>query len=307
MLVSRNGAPLLLTADGAKGWTKTELPGGDEDLGRPSACVVADLDNDGFVDVLQPAERGSLLWKGKAGGFEKPRRVAVATGGGTALAAVGDFDQDGLLDIFLAGQEKNTLWENDGKGNFREVLRFSGSPGYKCPVGACGVQALDLNHDGRMDLCLIYEQDELLYHFNRGFRSFASEAEVRLPRQANPGELHRGPAGDRRRRLQRRRVLRPGRPADQRGPDLLFQRNDGRAQRATALARGVTGPVTASCWVGDDYAFCSGVACVPGHSPAAFISTRNPGDVPHQVPPARRNRAGEESCCGRWSQGSDSR
>ena len=278
VLVSRDGPPLLLTADGVKGWTKTELPGGNEDFGRPSTCVVADLDNDGFVDVLQPAERGSLLWKGKAGGFDRPRRVAVATGGGTALAAVGDFDQDGLLDIFLAGQEKNTLWENDGKGNFHEVLRFSGSPGYKCPIGACGVQALDLNHDGRTDLCLIYEQDELLYHFNRGFRSFASEAEVRLPgTQANPGEL----------RVGQRAIA----AADFNGDgscdlavlltngDLIccFNEMTGVPGVRLRLARGMTGPVTASCWGGDDYAFCSGVASVPGHSPAAFISTRNPG------------------------------
>ena len=217
------------------------------------------------MDVLQPAERGSLLWKGKAGGFEKPRRVAVATGGGTALAAVGDFDQDGLLDIFLAGQEKNTLWENDGKGNFREVLRYSGSPGYKCPVGACGVQALDLNHDGRTDLCLIYEQDDLLYHFNRGFRTFASEAEVRLPgAQTNPGEP----------RVGQRAIA----AADFNGDgscdlavlltngDLIccFNEMTGVPGVRLRLARGMTGPVTVSCWVGDDYSFCSGVACRAG-------------------------------------------
>jgi hypothetical protein len=279
VLASLNGAPLLLTADGAKGWTKTELPGGDGDFGRPSACVVADLDNDGFVDVLQPAERGSLLWKGKAGGFEKPRRVAIATGGGTALAAVGDFDQDGLLDIFLAGQEKNTLWENEGKGNFREVLRYSGSPSYKCPVGACGAQAMDLNHDGRTDICLIYEQNDLLYHFNRGFRSFASEAEVRLPgTQTNPGGL----------RVGQRAIA----AADFNGDgscdlavlltngDLVccFNEMMGVPGVRLRLAQGMTGPVTVSCWVGDDYSFCSGVVSVPGHSPAAFISTRNPGE-----------------------------
>ena len=44
------------------------------------------------------------------------------------------------------------------------------------------------------------------------------------------------------------------------------------------LARGMAGPVTVSCWVGEDYSFCSGVASLPGHSPAAFISTRIPGE-----------------------------
>ena len=279
VLVSRNAAPLLLTADGLKGWTKTELPGGDENLGRPSACVVADLDNDGFVDVLQVAERGSLLWKGKAGGFERPRRVAIATGGGTALAAVGDFDQDGLLDVFLAGQEKNTLWENDGRGNFRDVLRYSGSLNFKCPLGACGAAALDLNHDGRTDICLIYEHNDMLYHYNRGFRTFAEEAEVRLPgTQTNPGSPRMG---------QRAMAA-----ADFNGDgscDLAVLLSNGEVvcyfNEMTSvpgvrlrLPPGMTGPVTVTCWVGDDYSFCCGAASVAGHSPPVFVSTRTPGE-----------------------------
>ena len=194
VLVSSSGKPLLLVADGSRGWKQVPLTGEiEEDLGQPSACVVADLDNDGFADVLQPAERGGVFWMGKAGGFEKPLRSAVATGGGTALAALGDFAEKGRLDVFLAGQEKNTLWENDGKGKFREVLRFGGSLSYKCPAGASDVQVMDLNHDGRHDLCLAYEQSDLHYHFNRGFRSFAEEGELRLPgTQANAGQPRLG-------------------------------------------------------------------------------------------------------------------
>ncbi len=112
VLVSSSGKPLLLVADGSRGWKKMPLPGKVEaDLGQPSACVVADFDNDGFADVLQPAERGGILWRGKAGGFDKPVRTAAATGGGTARAALGDFSGNGAIDVFLAGQEKNTLWE----------------------------------------------------------------------------------------------------------------------------------------------------------------------------------------------------
>jgi hypothetical protein len=277
VLVSTAEAPLLLVVDGA-GWKKVELPGGQEDLGQPSACVVADLDNDGFADVLQPGERGSTLWRGRAGGFEKPVRVSIATGGGAALAAVGDFDQNGLLDIFLAGQEKNTLWENDGKGGFREVFRYGGSISYKCPPGASAVLVADLNHDGRQDLCLTYEQGDLLYHFNRGFRSFGEEGELRLPgTQANPGEPRLG---------QKAAVVADFNADGSNDLAVLLSNGDlycyfnsqtNMPGVRLRLPRGVTGPVTASCWTAEKFLTCTGTLPVPGHSPAAYLSTRMPG------------------------------
>ncbi|MGA2033843.1 MAG: VCBS repeat-containing protein [Thermoguttaceae bacterium] len=278
VLVSRRNAPLLLIA-GVKGWKEVELPGAPEGVGQPSACIVADLDNDGFVDVLQPGEYGSTLWRGKAGGFERPVHVNIATGGGTALAAVGDFAQNGRLDIFLAGQQKNTLWESDGKGGFREVGRFGGSISYKCPPGASAVQVMDLNHDGRQDLCLAYEQNDLLYHFNRGFRSFAEEGELRLPgTQTNPSEPPLG----------QKAVACADFNADGSNDlavlltngDLYCYFNDqaGVPGVRLRLPPGVTGPVTASCWTGEKFLTCAGTLPVPGHSPATYLSTRTAGE-----------------------------
>lgn len=194
------------------------------------------------------------------------------------LAAAGDFAQNGRLDIFLAGKQKNTLWENNGKDGFREVLRFGGSISYKCPPGASAVQVMDLNHDGRQDLCLAYEQSDLLYHFNRGFRSFGEEGELRLPgTQADPNGL----------RLGQRAVACADFNADG-SNDLavLFTNGDlyccfneqvGLPGVRLRLAPGVTGPVTASCWTGESFLNCTGTLPVPGHSPAAYLSARAAG------------------------------
>jgi len=279
LLVSTSAAPFLVVADAKGEWSKVELPAGaGGGIGVTSPAIAADLDNDGFVDVLQPGESAGLLWKGRAGGFQPPARCPIATGGGIAVAALGDFNQDGFLDIFLAGPEKNTLWENDGKGDFRDVVRHSGSLGDKCPPRAAAVATTDLNHDGRQDLCLGYAEGALLYHWNRGFRSFGEEREVRLP-----GD--QGDAGQP--RLGQRALV----AADLNG--------DGSADLAAILANGelivcfsdqasvpgvrlrlptgTTGPVTASAWVGDKRPVCLGALPVPGHSPAAFLCTRDPG------------------------------
>jgi hypothetical protein len=276
--VSTSTAPFLLAADAKSGWKRVELPPGAQlSSGQPSACIVADLDHDGFVDILQPLENAGVLWRGKAGGFLPPQPSPVATGGGTASAAVGDFNQDGFLDMFLAGPEKNTLWENDGKGSFREVFRHSGSMSYKCPTRAAAVATMDLNHDGRQDICLGYLEGEPLYHWNRGFRSFGEEGEVRLPAaqggaQVRPGQralLAADLNGDG--SLDLAVVLSNG--------DLLvcFTDQIGIPGVRLRLPKGATGPVTTSVWIGNKQPICLGALPVPGHSPAAFLCTRYPG------------------------------
>jgi hypothetical protein len=279
LLVSTGSMPFLLLADGKSGWRKAELPAGvHENPGQASACVVADLDNDGFVDILQPGESCGILWKGKAGGFHPPTKSPVGTGRGTAVVAVGDFNQDGLLDIFLAGQEANALWENDGKCGFKDALRYSGSMSYKCPPGATNVQVMDLNHDGRQDICLAYENGDLLYHWNRGFRSFGEEGEVRLPGiEAEAGQPRPGvkalAAGDFNSdgSFDLAAILTNG--------DLICCFNDQSDIPAVRLRlpNGVTGPVTASCWIGDKHPTCAGTLPVFGHSPPATIPPRYPG------------------------------
>ena len=279
LLISTSAAPVLLAANAKGEWSKTDLAAGAQDgLGRPSPCVVADLDNDGFVDILQPGEAASVLWRGKAGGFQPHARCPVATGGGTAAAALGDFSQDGLLDLFLAGPERNTLWENDGKGGFRDVFRHSGSMSYKCPAGATDAKTMDLNHDGRQDLCLVYPEGDLLYHWNRGFRAFGEEGEVRLPSpQADAGQP----------RLGQRALAAADLNADGSADlaalltngDLIVCFNDqaGIPGVRLRLPKGTTGPVTASAWIGEKHPICLGALPVPGHSPATFLCTRYPG------------------------------
>ena len=290
VLVSTDGLPILLAAEpgglrqaqaapslSRGGWRAAALPDGpaaQESLGEHSPCIVADLDNDGFADVLLPAERGGILWRGAAAGFAPPVRTNVSTGGGRAIAAVGDFGAHGALDIFLAGATRNSLWENDGRGGFADVLRNCGSLRLKCPTRALAVRAMDLNHDGWLDLAVGYEAGNFLYHFNRGFRTFGEEREVRLP-GANPSGQRAFAEADFNQdgSLDLAVLFTHG--------ELTCYYND-RADSPglrLRLPRGVTGPVTARCWLRPRYPMCTGTVSVTGHSPGSYVTVRSPGEV----------------------------
>ena len=278
VLVSTKGTPIMLVAQ-QDGWKEFHLGQFTGSIGQVSACIVADFGNDGYADVLQPGENGGVLWKGEKGSFQPPVKSAVCTGGGAANHALADFNEDGFVDIFLAGAEKNTLWENDGKGGFAEVLRFAGSVSYKCPPGAVAA-TMDLNHDGRADLCLGYRNGDLKYHFNRGFRTLGEENELRLGGAATrPGTERLG--------LQAFAV------ADFNGDasaDLAVLHSDGTVrvyfnERIDApalllrLPKGVAGPVTVSCWTDEKIPSLTGVAIVNGHSPGVYLPLRDKGTI----------------------------
>lgn len=177
-------------------WEAEVLSVGPDMRANPcvGSAIVADLDGDGWWDLLQLQRTSSLLWKGGAGGFSPPSRCGLAARGNTCRWTLGDFNQDGFLDVFLAGEKSNALWENNGQGQFRDVTQAAGSLSYKLPAGVVDCLAADLNHDGRTDLCLFYAQSTWLYPFNRGFRCFGEEGELRLP-ESEAGQLA-GVVGD---------------------------------------------------------------------------------------------------------------
>ena len=270
LLVSTSAMPLLLGRGDAGEWTTTALPGGPvvRQAGDfPSACIVADLDNDGFWDVLQPRRRGGVLWRGRAEGLAEPVRSDVGAPDGPCRFALGDFNQDGYLDIFLCSPTTTALWENDGAGGFRDVVRWAGSLAYKASAGYADCRAADLNHDGRLDLCLLHPKDSFTYHFNRGFRCLGEEGELRLHDPAKTGESSLGQQA--------------GAVADFNGDgslDLAVALADGQVccyyndsfnkpLLRVRLAKGVAGPVTVSLWPDGDHPVCMSALSV-GETPA---------------------------------------
>lgn len=141
-------------------------------LGRAAACIHADFDGDALPDIVQPFEKGGLLYRATAlGQFRAPVACAVSVRGDVVDACVGDFDADGLLDIATTGIDGVEIWHNRGGGRFQPTKHVSGEIAYisKSNTVACGT--CDINCDGRQDLFLAYAAKGPQLFFNRGFRS----------------------------------------------------------------------------------------------------------------------------------------
>lgn len=270
LLMTTPDIPVLLRRDKDGAWQMTPLRGGDAIHGAGEVtcpCIAADFDNDGYVDILQPRSKTGVLWKGSPDGFGPPQVSSPVCPEGPARFCMGDFDGDGSLDIFVSGPHKNELWANDGRGGFHPVISAGGSLSYRCPPGASFCCAADLNHDGRADLCVMYAKAEFSYHFNRGFRCFGEEGELRLvgPEGTPPDVGQMGAAvwdfnGDG--ALDMTAVFADG--------QVVCYYNDAfnKPMLRVSLKKGTAGPVTFSVWQGEKPVSClgtftTGVVAVP--------------------------------------------
>jgi hypothetical protein len=84
---------------------------------------MADLNGDGFVDVVVGEETKGRVWLNDGtGAFERGQRFGY---GRYEAIALGDVTGDGLVDIFVAGVESYQVWRGEGNGRFASNGRFS--------------------------------------------------------------------------------------------------------------------------------------------------------------------------------------
>ncbi len=189
------GAPILLKPAGKNAFEAVTLPATAEmpkEYGKAQACIVADFNDDSLIDIIQPFEKGGLIYVGNADGtfaLSKPCGVCCTAGGGKA--ATGDFDGDGLPDVLVAGAEGVRIFQNLGNGAFEEALALSGELGYKRQPLASWCAVGDFNNDSRPDLLITFGGQPALLYFNRGFRSFGESPKLEEALKAAP-DLQKG-------------------------------------------------------------------------------------------------------------------
>ncbi|OVE73587.1 hypothetical protein BVX93_01310, partial [bacterium B13(2017)] len=135
---------------------------------------IADVDNDGDLDVIEGNERESrnfgysrrrveiytrVLINDGSGYFE-PMQYQTLDTGNTRQITLNDFDQDGDLDLVSASKNGDALfWLNNGSGGFGNFERL-GVPqqflgeGHRFSVG-------DIDNDGDMDIFFAEGQEEV--------------------------------------------------------------------------------------------------------------------------------------------------
>lgn len=117
------------------------------------------------------------------GRFEDVTResgIVGAYGNGLGVTC-GDFDLDGAIDLYVANDARaNQLWRNTGDMKFEEVALISGCAvnGDGRPEAGMGVQFVDVEDDGDLDLFLTHLRDEsnTFYRNNSGVFGDATNA-----------------------------------------------------------------------------------------------------------------------------------
>ncbi len=165
--------------------------------GKGLGVVCGDVDNDGDVDIFVANDTTpNFLYRNERNDM---RMMEDALFAGVALseegraysgmgANLGDFDNDGYLDIVITNfqDQTNSLYHNAQSGFFTEMSFAKGIGERSLPYLAWGVDFIDVNNDGWLDLFIanghlddniaeidpigIYAQPNQLFLNDRGIR-----------------------------------------------------------------------------------------------------------------------------------------
>ena len=132
------------------------------DIGSSSAWAmcVADVDHNGYKDVIADGDAGIMLVKSNANGTSFSTSTLTNSGFFLQNANFVDVNNDGWEDIF--GCDDNApshIWLNDGTGNFvvSNIINFDVTPGQVANTsnddsGNYGSTWIDFDNDGDVDL-----------------------------------------------------------------------------------------------------------------------------------------------------------
>ena len=156
----------VMLGDGAGGFTISTFSVGD----LPSSCKIGDLNNDGIPDIVVAGALpgnttgnyiSTFLGNGR-GVFALAQTVQVGPGNLKGDIAIGDFDEDGKLDVAFPVTGLQTphqhstevdLFFGDGHGH------LSAGPVLTVGEEPHTVIAVDVNHDGHLDLAVTNRTD----------------------------------------------------------------------------------------------------------------------------------------------------
>ena len=117
---------------------------------RPSFLHLADLDDDGLMDVLCQSPTGlAMAWYHNEGGGQfSIRGTDFPVTPYINAATTADMDNDGLMDIIAATHKKIVWYRNKGLGRFSDEIAITRG----LTAQAVSMHALDVDNDGVLDV-----------------------------------------------------------------------------------------------------------------------------------------------------------
>ena len=147
--------------DGATG-TRTLRPFAGAEAGGPGpvhAATVADLDADGYLDVVTGDDEGLGLWRNLGKGTFQPwgGRARFAVGAPVRALVSLDLDRDVDVDVVVGSEAGGGVLENLLHGQFRFVPFATGAGeaaagSLRVPGGIAALEVVDADADGGWDL-----------------------------------------------------------------------------------------------------------------------------------------------------------
>ncbi len=142
---------------------------------NPMRVVAADLDGDGFPDVLVASSIDSKISLYKNDGFGNfgAQQIISTLSSGVNAAYAADLDGDGDLDVLSASYNDNKIawFENEGGGNFGPIQTISTNAN-----GARAVYAYDFDGDGDLDvLSASHNDNKIAWYQNDGSGNFGTQ------------------------------------------------------------------------------------------------------------------------------------
>lgn len=195
----------LYRNDGNWRFTDITASSGTGDPGWGSGAAVADIDNDGLLDLYVTNRGPNVLYLNKGGGrFKRVDGSGADVPGWSTSASFADFDADGLVDLYVANYlridtagrrrrdceykglsifcgpggmepEADVLLKNEGGGKFRDVSRAWGL--HKAPPSyGLGTLVVDIGRDGRPDIIVANDTRENFCFLNNPAGGFDEAA-----------------------------------------------------------------------------------------------------------------------------------
>ncbi len=141
------GAPP--TAAGDPSWGATLTPADVRGALPRSALVLADIDGDGALDVVEAGLPSLRVLRNEQGRFVDVTSKAGLAGVPAIAAVAGDYDNDGRPDLLVLKPGALALFHNEGEGRFADVTSAAQIPAY--PFLAVTAAFVDIDHDGDLD------------------------------------------------------------------------------------------------------------------------------------------------------------